>query len=457
MPPKPDGRLALQGWALVDNTQDQDWQNVELALIAGLPVSFVHDLYNARYRRRPVVEIEEDIAYGPPSVENALEDRFDLGDAGVSAELAMAAAPAGGIILPDSARERHLARSKSVQPEVQKRTIEAGDLYAYTIKNPVTVKRGQSALVPILAEQLSGKRIAFYNAEIREKNPMAALRFTNDTGMTLEGGPVTVIEGDDYVGEAMLDTAKDGEERILPYAVELGCVIAQDHESQEQDVYQVVIKDGTLSLYYARLARTIYLLNNRCQRDLDLYLEHRYRKQWELVDSSEPVARTEHFYRFRIDLPAHKQQKFVVCEKGLHVRTYHLTDIDRGQLVVFLANGYLDQDTEKRVQELIEIQEQIASVQGAINSGQQRRESIFKNQQRLRENLQVLGERQQEQELRQRYINLLTEEEDCLSKLDSEIDSLGTSLHQHQKLLDEKVKTLRYRVDVDKSANQAGQ
>ena len=38
---------------MVDNTGDEDWVDVDLALIAGLPVSFVHDLYNPRYMRRP--------------------------------------------------------------------------------------------------------------------------------------------------------------------------------------------------------------------------------------------------------------------------------------------------------------------------------------------------------------------------------------------------------------------
>ena len=38
----------IQGWAVVDNTQDEDWENVRLSLVSGLPVSFVHDLYTPR-------------------------------------------------------------------------------------------------------------------------------------------------------------------------------------------------------------------------------------------------------------------------------------------------------------------------------------------------------------------------------------------------------------------------
>src|SRR5262249_31221688 len=63
----------IQGWAVVDNTQDEDWENVELALIAGLPVSFVHDLYTPRYIRRPVVKVSETTGVLPPEVEEGVE------------------------------------------------------------------------------------------------------------------------------------------------------------------------------------------------------------------------------------------------------------------------------------------------------------------------------------------------------------------------------------------------
>src|SRR5581483_5723492 len=48
----------IQGWAVVDNTTDEDWVFVSLSLVAGLPVSFRHDLYTPRYIRRPVVEVQ---------------------------------------------------------------------------------------------------------------------------------------------------------------------------------------------------------------------------------------------------------------------------------------------------------------------------------------------------------------------------------------------------------------
>ncbi len=52
--------------------QDEDWENVQLSLIAGLPVSFVHDLYTPRYIRRPVVQVQETTGVLPPVMEEGI-------------------------------------------------------------------------------------------------------------------------------------------------------------------------------------------------------------------------------------------------------------------------------------------------------------------------------------------------------------------------------------------------
>ena len=46
----------LQGWAVVDNTVGEDWRNVQLSLVAGAPQSFVEQISQPYYVRRPIVE-----------------------------------------------------------------------------------------------------------------------------------------------------------------------------------------------------------------------------------------------------------------------------------------------------------------------------------------------------------------------------------------------------------------
>jgi hypothetical protein len=40
-----DGKALVQGWALVENVSDEDWNNVRMVLVSGRPISYQMDLY----------------------------------------------------------------------------------------------------------------------------------------------------------------------------------------------------------------------------------------------------------------------------------------------------------------------------------------------------------------------------------------------------------------------------
>jgi hypothetical protein len=69
-----DGEPLLQGWAVVDNTVGEDWKNVELSLVAGAPQSFVQELSQPYYTRRPVVGLPQNAMLTPQTHEATVED-----------------------------------------------------------------------------------------------------------------------------------------------------------------------------------------------------------------------------------------------------------------------------------------------------------------------------------------------------------------------------------------------
>jgi hypothetical protein len=423
-------RSLIQGWALVDNTQDEDWEDVSLTLVAGLPVSFIHDLYSPRYKRRPVVRVQEEAAYAPPVLEEALQGL--AAEAAVfddeSTPMGVMAAPAPMPAAPAMRRpppppRRAVARGKAMERsvDVQTRTVEVGDLFQYAIQNEVTVRRNQSALVPILQGPFEGRRVAVYNPTVREKNPLSAVKFKNTTGMTLEGGPLTVLEDDTYVGEAMLETMKPGEERLVPFSVELGCVITLDNESELQTVHLARISNGTLYLHRYRVEKTAYLIKNKLERPLDLFLEHRFKEGWKLVDTEAPGEKTESYYRFRVTAEPGKTTRFVVAEKGDMVESWQIQNVDRKQVGLWLEKRYIDETTQKLLDQLVELNDRIANLEHWIQQRTEEIEEIYSNQERLRENLQALGSSRDERGLRERYIGAMSVEEDRLAELRTQL------------------------------------
>ncbi len=270
----------IQGWAVVDNTQDEDWENVQLSLIAGLPVSFVHDLYTPRYIRRPVVAVQETTGVLPPEVEEGMELEEESDASGLIGAVPENERVLFGFHRMEQRKSRAAGERYSVMPAAasstpaQVRERKLGDLFEYEIEHPVTIRRNQSALVPIVLRSFEGRPVLLYNKQTRAENPMRCVEFKNTTGLTLEGGPVTVLEGGSYVGEAMLDTLKPDEQRLVPYSVELGVSVLDNIDSHEDRVNRIVIRRGQMTAHYGQVQQTTYTLNNKSESEQTVYLDH---------------------------------------------------------------------------------------------------------------------------------------------------------------------------------------
>ncbi len=65
LPSNAGGKPLLQGWAVVDNTAGEDWNDVELSLVAGAPQSFIEPLSQPLYIQRPVVAMPKGTSTTP--------------------------------------------------------------------------------------------------------------------------------------------------------------------------------------------------------------------------------------------------------------------------------------------------------------------------------------------------------------------------------------------------------
>jgi hypothetical protein len=91
LPSKSSEEPLLQGWAIVDNTVGEDWNNVELSLVAGAPQSFIQKLSQPYYARRPVIELPQSAQLTPQTHESAM-----LG--GLSAVVGTVTDPSGAVV-----------------------------------------------------------------------------------------------------------------------------------------------------------------------------------------------------------------------------------------------------------------------------------------------------------------------------------------------------------------------
>ena len=79
-----DGKAQLQGWAMVENTGENDWKDVSLALATGQPLSFVMDLYTPVYIPRPTVVPDYGVSLAPREYERDRSVAAEIGAGAVS-------------------------------------------------------------------------------------------------------------------------------------------------------------------------------------------------------------------------------------------------------------------------------------------------------------------------------------------------------------------------------------
>lgn len=441
----------IQGWAVVDNTQDEDWENVRLSLIAGLPVSFVHDLYTPRYIKRPEVRVQETTGVLPPEVEDSIHYEAMLMDAETEAASEMAV---GGVRSamrkmrgPASAAAAAPSAISSTPTQVRERKI--GDLFEYEIERPVSIRRNQSALVPIVLRGFEGRPVLLYNKQNRAENPMRCVEFKNTTGLTLEGGPVTVLEAGNYVGEAMLETVKPDEERLIPYAVELGVHVLDNIDSHGEKVHRVVVRRGTLKTHYIQVQQTTYHFNNKSADEQIVTLEHpRESKEWKLFGPTEPKEITENFWRFRFPIAPREVTKFVVRQRQTLHQSFALIQAGDDQLAFWLEQKYLDRRTADLLRDILSKRQEIAAIEVKIQQLEKERAGIHNDQKRIRENLQSLGDRASEKDLRERFVRTLNQQEDRLEAIEKELAALAKQRDTLRQEMDKQLGRIEYDTEV---------
>lgn len=435
----------LQGWALVDNITDEDWQNINLSLVAGLPISFIHDLYTPRFRQRPIIAVEQEAVTAAPIVEAGHHQMFEepeimLDDLGEGMTLG-AAEPVAAEAFASPSLSRAVAYKQSVT--IQAKGQEIGDLFSYDITQPVAVERGRSALVPILQTNIDANKILFYNQAIRDKNPLASFYLKNTSELTLEGGPITVFESDNYVGEAMLETMKAGSERIVPYSVELAIHISQKYTTNKRYYTHITKKGQSVIKHYREEYITEYIVASTLDQERILYLDHQFR--YELSEKPDNLVEiTDNYWRFRVAIQANQETIYKVIETRQSYDSIHIPSIAHQDILALnqlkLISDHLKQQFEAIAILAAEKENLCQQHKQSLN----RLRKIEKGQDRVRKNIEVLSNSPEEAKLKQRYVKTLSMEEDQLEQFNEEVNRLDKSINEKADEINQAVEKLKF-------------
>jgi hypothetical protein len=449
-----EGKPLLQGWAIVDNTVGEDWKDVELSLVAGAPQSFVQELSQPYYTRRPVVAMPENAMLTPQTHEATIEQQAVV----VNGQLAspamgvvggvpggVASGSMGGVIggvvsgvpqaqmgagsgggagggkfkawlaRPDATEVAENLESGTTVGE----TRELGDLFEYKLKDRVTIRKNQSALVPILQSRIDAEKVSVWNPS--ESSVLRALWVNNTSNLTLDGGSFNVLEGDAFAGEGLMDAIKPGEKRLLSYAADLGVLVNAKQKADNQRVTKVIIEHGLMTQSTEERQENTYTIRNRDASAREVVIEHPVRPGWKLTDDEKPVESSASFHRFRLTVEPKKTTTLLVKEYRPISNRYQLSNLTDNDIKFFLDQKMINADLEKALRRIVAQKNDIAVLEAVITGRRAQVSSISDDQQRVRENMKALKGSAEEKALVERYVRELNEQEDRVQSLRREI------------------------------------
>ncbi|BAU43642.1 hypothetical protein [Leptolyngbya sp. O-77] len=435
------GQLFIQGWGIVDNQLDEDLEDVSLTLIAGQPISFIYDLYTPPLVDRPTVEDEARTVAGPVSFAGAprysspesLNDTTAYGffDSDFDLDEEPTAPGIGGSQFK-SAR-RNLAQATQVQAT----GVARGELFQYDVGIPVTIKRGQSAMVPILGATLASRKQHWFNAEKLPDHPVVTIVATNTTGLTLERGPATVLEAENYVGEAVLNFTPAEGDFFVPYAVDLGVQISREDESRLETAAIALGKGDYLVHDQWETRQTVYHIDNRNTYPVVLVIEQRILSGYELFDTAEPMEQTAEFQRWKLAIAPRQQSEFCVQQRRKISRHEQILNLNYQTLQAYLHDKFINASLFQELRGILDLHQQIAQMQQEIQKLAKKRDRLSEEQESIAKKLQPLKNSGSENDLREKLAAKMSHLEDERDRLQDTItaqeqtqDSLKQQLQQ---------------------------
>jgi hypothetical protein len=482
-PRDPNGNATVQGWAVVDNTVGVDWNNVQLSLVAGAPQSFIQPLSQPLYTQRPTIPIATAAQNAPITHDAAEFDRLEMA--------ARLKAPPPG--LPPASQSVMVTGNSPMAIQTQDMpgagmvrnganvgvgygngygpgyggnsgggvyrasdVMQAGDVstnafdyfFEYALTQPVTIHKNESAMVPILQQDLPTTHITVWSDT--HPTPLRAIWLENTSKLTLDSGSFSIFESGEFAGEGLLDPIHPGEKRLLSYAVDQAVKVRRGDFSQTRTLHRVAVHEGVLVETTSSVTDTIYTVTNAGDETRAVMVEHRRQPRAELVpseyptDAEKPVETTATAYRFRMAVEPHKSVDLHVKEHAdIDERVQIGTQFGNGQYLITIGN-YSPELAEK-LKPAVDAQTALSDLNSKIDEITEKQKTLADDENRYRENLKAL----KDSTTAKRFVDELNQAEDAIEAARKEQTDLEKQRDAAQAHLDIVISKLSFDTDLD--------
>ena len=437
--PDGDDTGEMTGWAILENMSGQDWDDVELVVTSGNPVTFRQALYESYFVNRPSIPVEVLGRILPPvdggsvameadkerlqNLRGPMEQKMSFAAGRSAAPMQESMADAMMMSGNAMAELAPAAPQPIAQAQMQAASSEeAATQVVFKYPEPVSLESGGSVMLPIISRSVPAEQIALYNPGTHPTHPLASIKLTNDGEASLPPGVVTLYDRDsgqavNFAGDAQLSPLPAGDSRILSFALDQKVSVVKTNDFEERRIGGTII-DGIFNLNVKQLSKTSYTIENNGETDRKMIIEHPKQGGWELQmakeEGGDDIEETNAFYRLPVTVPAGEDKPFdVILERPIQQR-YELTGLDGNMIAAFVASRTLSEEIRAVFAELSEYKQKVEDRRRVRDGLDNRIERQKSDQERVR---RLLTSVPSNSDLYRRYLADLNKQEDIVQRL----------------------------------------
>jgi len=419
----------LMAWGIVHNPVEEDLDDLALVLTTGQPVSFVIDLYNPKSVTRAVVEEESRAAAAPTRFERARAapppppGGFGPPPAAMPAPRAAMMAPMPMMAHAD-ADEDGAARGMMGMSDDAATFGDKGELFEYRVGPRIALKRGGSAMVPLLAVKLDARKERIWRRG-RPPAPDLVLSFKNTSAAVLEEGAAVIYDGDVYAGESMVPYSARGTEVKLSFAKDLAVRCKHD-ESTKHVTASLRLQRDSLRVDTRSEWKHTFTAENDHEEPIDVTFElptTHGRKA--VAGTSTPIETTASFLRFKIVVPAGSHASVVYEEYEVSYARTEYASLEQSKIDQWLQAKLLEVPHAEAMKAALALFNDWRRLDREKQKVSSERNALYEKQKRINDQLAVLKDGGPEAQLRVRYVKELEAAQDALIALDEKEQRLG--------------------------------
>ncbi len=422
----------LQGWAIVENQTDNDWDNIQLSLVSGRPISFEMDLSQPLFVQRPILQIPRFQSLTPKAYEEGMDSQAAQVDESRRRPLtAMGSAGGGGAdgfgvaqATPAAAPAMEaMDMAKSVQSVASAANL--GELFQYTVGS-VTLARQSSAMIPVVTDPVDAEKVSLYDPAQLAGHPLNAVILTNTTDKHLLAGPVTVYEAGGYAGDSQIADLPPGGERLLTYGIDLKLKARIEPKPTRSELVTGSLSRGVLTLKRRIRTNYLYVFDNDTDADREVVIEHVQDRGYKLIDTPEPYETTDAVRRFKLTAKPGVTEFNVASETVTDEHQQLIGNrFDADALLALSRNGPLPQAVKDALVKAAELRRAVSTAQEQLATVEKELNAISQEQGRLRQNMDAVDNTSA---YYKRLLTKLDEQETRIEELQVQAEELRTKV-----------------------------